>query len=122
MSNFENREIELRAYDIDTEALRETLQNLGATALGTKEMQRAVFDVQPANPNKWIRLRNEGDKTTLAIKERISDTVDGTGEVEMVLRFPLIAGLALKTWLKLKERAKKKFAPLPRNWVFPPIN
>ena len=85
MSNFENREIELRAYDVDTEALRETLQSLGATALGTKEMQRAVFDVQPVNPNKWIRLRNEGDQTTLAIKERISDTVDGTGEVEMVV-------------------------------------
>jgi adenylate cyclase class 2 len=79
----EDREIELRVYEIDAEKMRVLLVELGAVSLGTIMQERAVMDVVPVNPDKWIRVRKQGDDTTLAIKERISDTADGTGEVEI---------------------------------------
>lgn len=80
-----NREIELRAFDIDGEAFRETLRSLGAVSLGTKEFKRAVLDVHPVNPNKWIRVRTDGVETTWSVKERLSDEANGTFEAEQVV-------------------------------------
>lgn len=45
--------------------------------------KRAVLDVIPANPNKWIRVRTDGTHTTLAVKERLGDGAAGTGEHEV---------------------------------------
>lgn len=81
----ENREIELRAFDIDGEALKETLRSLGAVSLGLKSFKRAVLDVVPVNPNKWIRVRTDGTETTLSVKERLSTNADGTYEVEQTV-------------------------------------
>lgn len=76
-------EVELRAFDIDSEKLRITLTELGARSLGVLNFKRAVLDVDPPDPNKWIRVRSDGQKTTLAVKERLSLDADGTGEVEI---------------------------------------
>jgi adenylate cyclase class 2 len=65
-----DREVELRAYDIDGSAMRETLRSLGAVSLGVQDFKRAVLDVHPVDPNKWIRVRSDGTETTFAIKER----------------------------------------------------
>jgi len=81
--NLVDRETELRVFDIDSDLIRSKLHSLGAVGLGTMDFKRAVLDVSPVNPNKWIRVRTEGDTTTLAIKERISDEANGTGEVEI---------------------------------------
>jgi len=78
-----NRESELRAFDIDATKVRHSIKLLGAEAKGLLQFKRAVLDVVPVNPNKWIRVRTDGKTTTLAIKERIARTVDGTGEVEV---------------------------------------
>lgn len=78
-----NRESELRAFDIDATKVRHSIKLMGAEAKGLLQFKRAVLDVVPVNPNKWIRVRTDGKTTTLAIKERIARTVDGTGEVEV---------------------------------------
>ncbi|MBC7459601.1 CYTH domain-containing protein [Candidatus Saccharibacteria bacterium] len=81
----DHRETELRVFNIDTTLMRQKLNALGAVGMGTMNFKRAVLDVHPVNPNKWIRVRTEGDLTTLAIKERISADANGTGEVEVVV-------------------------------------
>lgn len=86
MSTVKNyEEVELRAFNIDSPAVRTKLNELGAIALheGPITQQRAVFDVVPPQPTKWIRLRNDGTQTTLAFKERRSDGFDK--EVEVVV-------------------------------------
>ena len=85
MADMESREIELRVFEVDADKAREDLTRLGAQVLGTMYFKRAVLDVHPVDPNKWIRLRTEGAKTTLAVKQRISQAADGTGEVEVVV-------------------------------------
>lgn len=83
MAEMEKREHELRAFEVDGERLRKILTELGATTVGKYDFKRAVLDVIPANPNKWIRVRTDGTTTTLAVKERISKDFDGTGEEEV---------------------------------------
>jgi adenylate cyclase, class 2 len=77
------REIELRTFDVDSNEIRHHLQKLGAHCVGIFNYKRAVLDVDPVQENKWIRVRTDGEHTTLAIKERISQDADGTGEVEI---------------------------------------
>ncbi|HEY8886145.1 MAG TPA: class IV adenylate cyclase [Candidatus Microsaccharimonas sp.] len=74
-------EVELRVYDVDGDALRETLRSLGAVSLGEQTFKRAVLDVHPVNPNKWIRVRSDGTETTLAVKQRAGENED-TGEFD----------------------------------------
>lgn len=79
----EHRETELRLFDVDADSIRSRLTELNASFVGTYNFKRAVIDVKPASPNKWIRVRTDGTTTTLAIKQRISSQADGTGEVEV---------------------------------------
>ncbi|RWZ78725.1 MAG: CYTH domain-containing protein [Candidatus Microsaccharimonas sossegonensis] len=74
-------EVELRTYDVDGDALRATLRTLGAVSLGELVFKRAVLDVYPADPNKWIRVRSNGIETTLAVKQRGTAT-EMDGEIE----------------------------------------
>lgn len=81
-------EVELRVYDVDGDAMRETLRSLGAVSLGEQVFKRAVLDVHPVNPNKWIRVRSDGKETTLAVKQRAdeNETVsEFDGEVEEIV-------------------------------------
>jgi adenylate cyclase class 2 len=48
-------------------------------------MKRCIYDFNPIRPDAWIRLRNDGHVSTLTIKERSADTVDGTKELEVVV-------------------------------------
>lgn len=79
----DNRESELRVFNIDADSVRKKLEEMHAKKQGILNFKRAVLDVNPVNPNKWIRVRTDGKHTTLAVKERISHTVDGTAEIEI---------------------------------------
>lgn len=46
-------------------------------------MRRYVYDITSGDQSKWIRLRDTGDRTTLAVKEITSDAIDGTHEIEV---------------------------------------
>ncbi len=77
-------EHEIRVLEINTESILKKLEKLGATKIFDSIQKRLVYDFNPINPNKWIRLRNNGKKTTLAVKEILDNSkVAGTRESEV---------------------------------------
>lgn len=78
-------EYEIRVLEINTEQVVNTLDKLGAKKLGEYNQRRYVYDLKPVQDGKWIRLRTNGQKTTLAYKDIVSNTIDGTKEVEFIV-------------------------------------
>ena len=76
-------EYEVRVLEIDRERLISRLEELGAEFCWDRIQQRYVYDFIPKIDNKWIRLRTNGDKTTLTIKNLVSSQIDGTQELEI---------------------------------------
>jgi len=76
-------EYEARLLDINKEELISKLEELGAKKVADFEQKRYVYDFHPVLPHKWIRLRSDGMKSTLTIKEIKNDTIDGTKELEI---------------------------------------
>lgn len=75
-------EYEVRVLEINQNEIIKKLKKLGATKKGEFNQKRYVYDIKPAQNGKWIRLRTDGKKTTLAYKDIVSATIDGTKEVE----------------------------------------
>ncbi len=77
-----NIEYEARILNIDIESIKAKLNFMGATPLSSYLQRRYVFDVIPAKKGTWIRLRTNGNKSTLALKQIDKYTIDGTREWE----------------------------------------
>lgn len=75
-------EYEIRVLEVNQEEMIEKLEKMGATKKGEFDQKRYVYDVKPVQNGKWIRLRTNGKQTTLAYKDVVSDTIDGTKEIE----------------------------------------
>ena len=78
-------EYEIRFLDIDKENLINKLENLNATFIGNWLQKRYIYDFNPVLSNKWIRLRTNGEVSTLTIKEITNSKIDGTKELEIVV-------------------------------------
>lgn len=78
-----NTEIEARLLDIDEQKFIDLLRENNAQFVGDWLLSRNVYDFNPADDNKWIRLRTDGEKTTLTIKEIVDKSIEGTKEVEI---------------------------------------
>ena len=76
-------EYEIRVLEINKEEIIKKLEELGAKENGSFEQKRYVYDLKPAENGKWIRLRTNGEVTTLTYKDIVSDTIDGTKEIEI---------------------------------------
>ena len=76
-------EYEVRFLEIDKDVILKRLQELGAEEKGNWLQIRKTYDFIPATPNGWLRLRTNGSKTTLTVKEINSDKIDGTKELEV---------------------------------------
>lgn len=76
-------EYEVRILDIDVDQVRKKLEDLSAIFEWDLIQRRYVYDFIPKVENKWIRLRTNGKKTTLAIKNLVSSEIDGTQELEI---------------------------------------
>ena len=76
-------EVEARLLDVDEIEFQEKLKELNAVFVGDWIQVRNCYDFNPLRENSWIRLRKEGAKTTLTIKEIGSDKIDGTKESEI---------------------------------------
>jgi len=76
-------EYELRVLNIDKEKFIENIERYGAKFVNNYEQKRYVYDFNPIDENRWIRLRTDGIKTTLAIKEHKDDSIGGTQEFEI---------------------------------------
>lgn len=76
-------EYEVRVLEIDKEQIEKRLKELGAEFKWDKIQRRYVYDFIPRIDGKWIRLRTNGEKTTLTIKNLVSSKIDGTQELEV---------------------------------------
>ena len=80
------KEREVTILDINTSDFIKKLEDLGAVKNGEFLQRRYVFDFSPVDPNKWIRLRTNGTKTTLTTKEIVDrNSIDGTNELEIIV-------------------------------------
>ena len=70
----EHIEYELRVLEINSEEIKNKLQELNAKLIEDVFQKRYVYDFHPVEPNKWIRLRTNGKITTLTIKNIESST------------------------------------------------
>lgn len=83
-------EFEVKLLDIDADAFRKRLAALGARHVADREMRRYVYDL-PSRPAEggaapretWLRLRDDGERAQLTLKEIHDDTITGTKELEV---------------------------------------
>ncbi len=76
-------EYEVRILEINVEEVKKKLDSLGANLEWDHVQKRYVYDFIPKLDGKWIRLRTNGDKTTLTIKDIVTSKIDGTRELEI---------------------------------------
>lgn len=78
-------EYEVRLFEINHDEMVSLLESIGATKVKDCLQRRYVYDFNPIQKHKYIRVRTDGSKTTLSIKHCKQDTIDGTEELEMVV-------------------------------------
>ncbi len=78
-------EYEVRFLEINKDDLLQKLHKLGAVEIGNWLQIRKTFDLINPQPNSWFRLRTNGEKTTLTVKEINSAKIDGTKEAEVIV-------------------------------------
>lgn len=81
-------EIEVKFVNIDIEAMRQKLTDVGAQLEQPMRLMRRALIEQPEHQaeHSFIRIRDQGDKTTLCFKRRASidtHTIDDTEEIEV---------------------------------------
>ncbi|WP_436738497.1 class IV adenylate cyclase [Streptomyces sp. BBFR102] len=78
-------EYEAKFLQIDVDAVRDQLRAAGAERAFDKTMfTRLIFENDAVQGEQWLRLRDEGGKTTLTLKQ-VSDAthINGTTEIEI---------------------------------------
>jgi len=82
------QEYEAKFLDIDYDKIKSHLKNFGARITKPKTLlRRAIFENNLTNAShSWVRLRDEGDKITLALKQ-VTDTstIHGVKEIEIIV-------------------------------------
>lgn len=78
-----NIEFEVRLLEIEKEKIIQKLEELGAERKWEALQKRYIYDFLPVIKGKWIRLRTNGNTSTLTIKNIISSKIDGTQELEI---------------------------------------
>lgn len=67
-------EIEVKFLNIDADLMEKKLKDVGAKKIFEKLYRRKAFDYPDLRLDKagaWVRLRDEGDRITLAFKQRV---------------------------------------------------
>jgi adenylate cyclase class 2 len=78
-------EHEAKILGIDPRTAERSILDKGGIKLGDRFMRRYVYDITPGDESKWIRLRDNGNGITLAVKQITKDSIDGTHEVEVTV-------------------------------------
>ena len=77
-------ENEITVLNIDKDKFIKKILETGGKEVSPELKQiRCVYDFNPVNPHKWIRLRTNGKKTTLTIKETNANSKMGARELEI---------------------------------------
>jgi len=81
-----NIEYEVRVLNINEEEIKKEIEKLGGKKMISSLQRRKVYDLKPAVAGKWLRLRTNGQTTTLTIKNvQNRDKIDGTKELEIIV-------------------------------------
>lgn len=78
------QEFETKVLDINIREIQKKLQELGATKTSQLLMRRRVFDIDPSK-DEWLRLRDDGKKTTITYKRKSGSGIAETEEIEVVV-------------------------------------
>ena len=79
-----HKEYECTILEVDVNSFISKIEKMGAKKIGEFYQKRYVYDFNPINKNKWIRLRTDGKTSTLTIKEIVDkNEIDGTNEIEI---------------------------------------
>lgn len=78
-------EYEAKILDIDVAAVESKIQDLGGTFFGESLQRRYVYDIIPGDQSQWLRLRDNGTQSTIAVKRIAHDGIDGTDETEIAV-------------------------------------
>lgn len=78
-----NTEIEVKVLEINHDEIIKKLESLNAEKVFDCLQQRYVYNLIPKEKNRWIRLRTNGIKTTLTLKDLQAKTIDGMKEIEV---------------------------------------
>jgi len=78
-------EIEAKFLDVDFHEIRQKLEDLGAVCeQPMRLMRRAIIETPELRAkHSFVRIRDEGDKTTLTYKQVDEDSLTGVKEVEV---------------------------------------
>jgi adenylate cyclase, class 2 len=106
-------ELEAKFLDIEADKIRNSLKANGAVLIHPERlMRRKNFDYPDGRLEKvggWIRVRDEGDKTTLAYKRLVDRTIEGTKEISLAVEdFEKISNLLLAIGLRNKSYQETK--------------
>jgi len=111
-------EYEVKILDINVGKFQKKLESLWAEYLWEEVQKRYVYDFNPVDPNKWIRLRQKWTKTTLTVKEIIDDSITWTKEVEiMVWDFEDTNSILKELWYIAKAFQENKRISYKLDWV-----
>ncbi|MGN1012517.1 MAG: class IV adenylate cyclase [Clostridia bacterium] len=78
-----NIEYEVRVLEINSDELINRLERIGAKFIGKYDQKRYVYNTIPKKEGKWLRLRTNGEETTLTYKSVEKNSIDGTKELEI---------------------------------------
>lgn len=79
-------EYECTLLDVDKDEISKLLEYYGAQKKGEYFQRRYVYDFNPVDKSKWIRLRTNGAETTITIKNIVDrNSIGGTEELELAV-------------------------------------
>ena len=111
-------EYEVKILDIDINNIKAKLDNLWAKYIWENLQKRYVYDFNPINNNKWIRLRQVWEKVELTIKEITDDSITWTKELEVnVGDFELTNNILKELWYIPKAYQENKRISYMLDWV-----
>ncbi|MEN3263398.1 CYTH domain-containing protein [Pseudonocardia sp.] len=76
-------EYEAKVLNVDPDNIDRRVLSQGGVKVADRLMRRYVYDIEPGDMSRWIRLRDTGTSVTLATKRIRHDGIDGTDEVEV---------------------------------------
>lgn len=102
-----NTEYEVKFLDINLDEWKSSLEGNGASLVSEKIQKISIFDGLNGNPREYVRVRDEGDKITLAHKKSDPDSVKSS-EIEIQVSSYDTAIFLLETIGLKKTRTEEK--------------
>lgn len=111
-------EIEAKFLNVDHDALRRKLEQVGAELVQPKRLMRRnnydYADGRLQKTNGWVRVRDEGGKVTLSYKQMNDRSLHGMQEIDLVIdsferaeAFLTAIGLEIKSHQESKRESWK---------------